>query len=110
MIFDHVAQQVPDVTEAVTWYRETFPDCRVLYQDATWAFVEVCGAKLAFVLKDQHPGHIAWRVSEADLERLAVQHEQTIRLHRDGTRSFYLQAPGGQWLEIISFPPDYLYV
>ncbi len=103
--FDHIAQQVPDVAEAVAWYSRTIPGARVLYQDATWAFVEAAGVRLAFVLGDQHPSHIAWRVSEADLERLAAEHGQTIRAHRDQTRSFYLQAPGGQWIEVIAFPP-----
>lgn len=107
MQFDHVAQQVPDIAEAVSWYRATIPGARVLYQDASWAFVEAGGVKLAFVLKDQHPGHIAWRVSDAELERLARQFGCVIRPHRDRTRSFYLEGPGGQWVEIISFPDDY---
>lgn len=102
-VFDHIAQQVPDIAEAVEWYRRTIPGTNVLYQDASWAFVEVQGVKLAFVLRDQHPGHIAWRVSNADLERLAAEWGKTIAEHRDRTRSFYLEAPGGQWIEIISF-------
>lgn len=109
LVFDHIAQQVPDVAAAVGWYRRTIPGCRVLYEDATWAFVEAGGVKLAFVLRDQHPGHVAWRVSEAELERLAAEHGREIRPHRDGSRSFYLEGPGGQWVEIISFPADYPY-
>lgn len=107
--FDHVALQVPEIAAAVRWYVEVLPGARVLYQDETWAFVEACGTKLAFVLKDQHPGHLAWRVSDADLERLATRFGQPIKPHRDRTRSFYLQGPGGYWLEIISFPDDYAF-
>lgn len=110
LAFDHIAQQVPDVAAAVAWYRRTVPGCRVLYEDATWAFVEAGGVKLAFVLRDQHPGHVAWRVSDAELERLAAEHGREIRPHRDGSRSFYLEGPGGQWVEIISFPTDYPYM
>jgi Predicted ring-cleavage extradiol dioxygenase len=101
--FDHAAQVVPDIAEAVAWYQRVLPDVRVLHQDATWAFIEAGGAKLAFVVKDQHPGHLAWRVDDAELERLAAEHGKQIKPHRDGTRSFYLEAPGGQGVEIISY-------
>lgn len=99
--FDHAAQQVPDIAEAVAWYREALPGTTVLYQDATWALVEANGVRIAFVVRDQHPGHLAWRVDEAELARLAGKHGKAIKPHRDGTRSFYLEAPGGQSVEII---------
>ena len=101
--FDHVAQVVPDIAEAVSFYTALIPTATVLYQDASWAFVEAGGAKLAFVLKDQHPNHLAWRVSEAELNRLAEKHGKEIAPHRDGTKSFYLDGPGGAHLEIITF-------
>lgn len=99
--FDHIAQQVPDIAEAVDWYRDHIPGVQVLYQDASWAFVEAHGTRLAFVLTDQHPGHLAWRVSNEDLEALATRYGKQIVPHRDKTRSFYLEAPGGQSIEII---------
>lgn len=99
--FDHVAQQVLDIAEAVAWYTRLLPGARVLYQDESWAFVEANGTKLAFVKRDQHPQHLAWRVDNAELERLAQQYGKEIATHRDKTRSFYLEAPGGQWVEII---------
>ena len=105
MEFDHVAQQVPDIAEAVAWWQRTIPGTRVLFQDETWGLIEADGVKLAFVMADQHPGHLAWRVSEDELERLAAEHGATISPHRDGTRSFYLQGPGGQAVEIIAYPP-----
>jgi catechol 2,3-dioxygenase-like lactoylglutathione lyase family enzyme len=101
--FDHVAQQVPDIAVAVAWYQRLLPGARVLYQDESWAFMEANGAKLAFVKRDQHPQHLAWRVDDAELERLAVEYGKEIAVHRDKTRSFYLEAPGGQWVEIISW-------
>ena len=107
--FDHAAQVVPDIAEAVEWYLSVIPGARVLYQDSSWAFVEASGIRLAFVLRDQHPGHLAWRVSDALLEELASRHQKTIVPHRDHTRSFYLESPAGQSIEIISFPPDYPY-
>lgn len=102
-MFDHIAQQVSDVGEAVAWYQNLISETKVLYQDDSWAFLEVNGVKLAFVRKDQHPNHLAWRVSDVQLEELAARYHQPIATHRDKTRSFYLEAPGGQWIEIISF-------
>ena len=100
--FDHAAQVVPDIAEAVRWYQDTLPNVKVLFQDASWAFIEAGGARIAFVMKDQHPGHLAWRVSAAKLEELAAHYGQEIKTHRDKTRSFYLKAPGGAAIEIIS--------
>lgn len=99
--FDHIAQQVPDIAEAVTWYVRTLPGVKVLHQDSSWAFIEANGTKLAFVKSDQHPNHLAWRVDTAELERLAAELGKEIKSHRDHSRSFYLEAPGGQWIEII---------
>ena len=104
MEFDHVAQQVPDIGAAIDWWTEMVPGVRVLHRDATWGLVEAGGAKLAFVMADQHPNHLAWRVSEAELQRIAAEHGREIHPHRDGTRSFYLDAPGGQAIEIIAYP------
>ena len=100
--FDHIAQQVPDIAEAVAWYVRTLPGVKVLHQDASWAFIEANGTKLAFVKSDQHPNHLAWRVDSAELERLAAELGKEIKSHRDQSRSFYLEAPGGQAIEIIS--------
>ena len=101
--FDHVAQIVPDIAEAVQWYRDLIPGARTLYQDETWGLVEAGGVKLAFVVRDQHPGHLAWRVCGAELDRLAERHGKEIKPHRDGSRSFYLEAPGGHALELIAY-------
>ncbi len=101
-IFDHAAQVVPNIGEAIAWYKETIPGTQVLYEDATWGLIACGGAKLAFVVKDEHPGHLAWRVSDAELTRLAAQNHKEIKPHRDKTRSFYLTGPGNQAIEIIA--------
>ena len=106
MRFDHVATRVPDIAEAVAWWTAAVPGARILHQDPSWAFLEANGVRLAFVLADQHPDHVAWRVEEAELERLAAEHRREIHPHRDGTRSFYLEAPGGHWIEIIAYPGE----
>jgi catechol 2,3-dioxygenase-like lactoylglutathione lyase family enzyme len=107
--FDHVAQQVPDIGQAIDWYRRVVPGCRVLYQDATWGFIETAGVRLALIRQGDHPDHVAWRVSAEELERLAAEQGQTIRTHRDQSRSIYIAAPGGHWIEFITFPPESAY-
>ncbi|MBW3653473.1 MAG: hypothetical protein KY433_07755 [Actinobacteria bacterium] len=104
MRFDHVAQQVPDIAAAIEWWSSVVPGARVLYADETWGLLEAGGAKLAFVMAEQHPNHLAFQVSGAELERLAHAHGAAISGHRDGSRSFYLEAPGAQGVEVIAYP------
>jgi catechol 2,3-dioxygenase-like lactoylglutathione lyase family enzyme len=106
MRFDHVAQQVPDIGQAIDWWRETVPGTVVLHQDDSWGFVEAGGVRIAFVLRDQHPSHLAWRVGWEDLDACAAKHGAEIAEHRDRTRSFYVEAPGGTRVEIIAWPPE----
>ena len=104
MQFDHVAQQVPDIAEAIEWQMSTVPGTTVLHQDATWGLVQSGGVKIAFVLPEQHPPHLAFRVDAEELERLATAHGATIATHRDATRSIYLVGPGSLQTEIIQYP------
>ena len=105
MQFDHVAQQVPDIAEAVEWQRSTVPGTTVVYQDPTWALLDSAGVRIAFVLPEQHPNHLAYRVDADELERLAAEHGVEIATHRDATRSIYLRGPGSVQAEIITYPP-----
>jgi hypothetical protein len=104
--FDHVAQQVPDIADAVAWQVRTVPGTVVLHQDPTWAMVDSGGARLAFVLPDQHPNHLAYRVDAESLESLAAEHGVPIATHRDATRSIYLEGPGSLRTEIIAYPDE----
>ncbi|MDX6653052.1 MAG: hypothetical protein QOJ38_1833 [Solirubrobacterales bacterium] len=106
MQFDHVAMQVDDIAAAITWWRRTVPDAEVLYQDESWGFLRAGGVKLAFVLAHQHPVHTAWEVSVEELERLAGEHGAAISAHRDGSRSFYVEAPGGTSVELIAYAAE----
>jgi len=104
MRFDHVAQQVPDIAAALEWWSGVVPGARVLYADETWGLLEAGGAKLAFVMADEHPNHLAFKVSGEELERLAALHAVDVSGHRDGSRSFYLDGPGGGGVEIVAYP------
>jgi catechol-2,3-dioxygenase len=101
--FDHVALQVPDIASSLEWWSQIVPGARVLYADDTWGLLEAGGAKIAFVMADQHPNHLAFKVSGEELARLAALHDVPVSGHRDGSRSFYLDAPGGQGVEIIAY-------
>ncbi len=90
----HVAVAVPDVKKAVAWYTQTF-QCKVAYQDDTWAFLEFANLKLALVIPGQHPPHIAFVSPEA--EKFG-----TLKPHRDGTRSCYVTDPAGNAVEILA--------
>jgi len=104
MQFDHVAQQVPDIHTALAWWQRAVPGATVLYADETWGLLEAGGARIAFVMADQHPDHLAFKVSGDELERLAGEHRLPISPHRDGSRSFYLEAPGDHRVEVIAYP------
>jgi len=104
MQFDHVAFRVPDIGEALDWWQRMVPGATVLYADETWGLLEAGGARIAFVIAREHPGHLAFKVSSEELVRLVAEHEAAIATHRDGSRSFYVAAPGGEHVEVIAYP------
>jgi catechol 2,3-dioxygenase-like lactoylglutathione lyase family enzyme len=89
----HVAVAVSNVKETVDWYTNRF-DCKVGYQDESWALVEFANIRLAFVLSEQHPPHFALLGDPA-------AHGEP-KKHRDGTRSVYLKDPSGNNIEILA--------
>jgi catechol 2,3-dioxygenase-like lactoylglutathione lyase family enzyme len=91
---DHVAVSVRDIDRAVDWYTRSFR-CRVTYRDPTWAFLEFDNLKLALVVPEQHPPHIAFVSPNAETFG-------PLRTHRDGTRSTYLADPAGNSVEIMA--------
>jgi catechol 2,3-dioxygenase-like lactoylglutathione lyase family enzyme len=90
---DHVAVSVSDVAETVAWYRQHF-QCKVAYQDETWALVEFANIRLAFVLPSQHPDHFAVLGDPSAYGQP--------KKHRDGTSSVYIKDPNGNNVEILA--------
>jgi catechol 2,3-dioxygenase-like lactoylglutathione lyase family enzyme len=70
MELDHVAVPSLNIAASVRWYVETL-GAQVLYQDATWAFLQVGQGKVALVTPTQHPPHLAVRVDELTLTEAA---------------------------------------
>jgi catechol 2,3-dioxygenase-like lactoylglutathione lyase family enzyme len=90
---DHVAVTVANVAETVAWYKKHF-QCKVAYQDETWALVEFANIRLAFVLPSQHPDHFAVLGDPSAYGQP--------KQHRDGTSSVYIQDPNGNNVEILA--------
>jgi catechol 2,3-dioxygenase-like lactoylglutathione lyase family enzyme len=90
----HVAVEVKDVKAAVDWYRRNF-QCKVSYQDDTWAMLDFANLKMALVIPSQHPAPVACVHPEA--ERCGPR-----KPHRDGTRSVYVTDPSGNPVEILA--------
>ncbi|HSI35938.1 MAG: VOC family protein [Phycisphaerae bacterium] len=104
MTFDHTAVPSSDIPASVEWYK-TRLGATVLYQDATWAFLNVGGQKLALVTPTQHPPHVAVRVTESELTAAATAAGLPIDRHRDGTTGIYIHDPFGNAVELICYPP-----
>ena len=106
MKLDHFAIQTQDPQKSVAFYTRHF-GAKVLYADATWAFIDLDGQQIAFVRPDQHPNHVAFRVSQTELETKAREFNKPIQKHRDGTSGVYLAGHGGAVVELIHYPDGF---
>jgi catechol 2,3-dioxygenase-like lactoylglutathione lyase family enzyme len=104
MRFDHVAIAAKDIPKSVEWYCSRFA-AKVLYQDETWAFLQMGGTKLALVTPGQHPPHMALSLTEEALHDAAKLAGVPIDTHRDGSKGIYLEDPSGNAVELITYPP-----
>jgi hypothetical protein len=97
----HVALQVRDIGRAVDWYRSVLA-CELAHQDESWALLEFANLRVALVLPDEHPAHLA--ILRPDAARFGPLSE-----HRDGSRSAHIVDPWGNSIELLdpdSLPPD----
>jgi len=92
-IVDHIAVQVDDIAAAIAWYTDNF-ECRIAYQDDTWAMLEFANTKMALVLPGQHPGHVAFQ--KDSLDKFGE-----VKVHRDGMRYVYFEDPFGNTVEVV---------
>ena len=89
---DHVAIAVTNIKHAVKWYTEN-RKCKVNYQDDSWAELQFENIKLALVLPQDHPAHIAFE------DDTVVDGEK----HRDGSESIYEHDTFGNIIERIKY-------
>ena len=92
---DHIAIQVDNIKQSVAWYPYNF-DCKIIHCDDTWAMLQYDNIKLALVVEDEHPFHIAFEVED----RGPIQGV----LHRDGSISRYIDDPSGNKIELVKYP------
>ena len=99
-MLDHIAINVKNIAESVSWYTQRF-GFEVAYIDDTWAMMKKGDLKLALTISRQHPPHIAFRVErEEDLP------EDNPREHRDKTKYVYETDPDGNVIEWIWYPEE----
>ena len=89
---DHIAIVVNDIKESVAYYVDNY-DCMILHCDESWGYLQFDNIKLALVLKDEHPPHIAFEVDEVEG-----------KTHRDGSVSKYIDDQNGNKIELIEYP------
>ena len=91
---DHIAIQVNNIKESVDYYVENF-GCEIIHQDDTWAFLQFGNIKMALVVEDEHPYHIAFEIDGMDGKG------KNWKYHRDGSISRYIDDPSGNKVELI---------
>ena len=89
---DHIAIVVTNINHAVNWYTKN-RDCEVIYQNESWADLQFENIKLALVLPQDHPPHIAF-VDESI---------ENGTKHRDGSESVYDHDTFGNIIEKIKY-------
>ena len=93
---DHVAVQTNNIKESLEWYKKMFK-CKVLFEDETWALIEFKNTKIALVVPEQHPPHIA-------IKRKNLEQYGNPTKHRDGSESVYIDSPDRNTFELIRYP------
>ena len=110
----HIAIRVKDVERAKTFYIAL--GMKVVWDDSDWCYLEAGPGKdgLALLGPDYKAAgpHFAFHFSNKREVELAHKqllesgvHVGGLHEHRDGTASFYLKDPEGNWLEMLYHPP-----
>ncbi len=111
----HVAIRVKDVNRAKSFYLSL--GMKLVWDDPDWCYLETLPSNDGLALLG--PGYKAagphFAFHFADLLEVEKLHKQLIKSdvevgplhsHRDGTSSFYLKDPEGNWLEMLYHPPQ----
>ena len=110
----HVALRVTDMERAKSFY--TALGLQLTWDAADWAYLQspVTGDGVALLSPDYKAAgpHFAFHLDnraavDAVHDQLAAAGHRVgpVHDHRDGTVSFYLQDPEGNWLEVLYEPP-----
>ena len=111
----HLAIRVKDVLRAKNFYLSL--GMKLIWDDPDWCYLEAGAGRDGLALLG--PGykaagpHFAFHFT--DKQEVKAVHTQLknrgtkvgdLHDHRDGTSSFYLQDPEGNWLEMLYLPKD----
>ena len=88
---DHVAIVVNNITRAVKWYTQN-RDCKVKYQDDSWALLQFENIDLALFFPAAHPPHLAFQDNTISGDK-----------HRDGSEYVYDHDTFGNIIEKIKY-------
>ena len=110
----HVALRVQNMERAVAFYRGL--GLRLTWQADDWAYLQWPGSGEGIALLSPEyraaGPHFALHVRDrAEVDRVHAElgargHScGPVHDHRDGTASFYMQDPEGNWLEMLYEPP-----
>ena len=102
MKLDHIALNVKNISESVEWYINNL-GATILYDDASWAMLDVGNVKIALTLNSQHPPHMGFTVDD---DSAIPCNPSQIRVHRDGSRYYYQEDPSGNIIEWLRYPED----
>ncbi len=111
----HVAIRVDNVERAKTFYLSL--GMKLVWDDPDWCYLEAVPSNDGLALLG--PGykaagpHFAFHFNDHDeLQKAHKQllhsgvHVGALHSHRDGTSSFYLKDPAGNWLEMLYHPQE----
>ena len=93
---DHIAIESNDIAKSVDWYKNKF-NCKIKYQDNSWAMLEFKNVSVALVVPGQHPPHFA--VVDETIGELSKS-----KVHRDGIKYLYEKDPDENYIERIDKP------
>jgi len=110
----HVALRVQNMERVVAFYRGL--GLRLTWQADDWAYLQWPGSGEGIALLSPEyraaGPHFALHVRDrAEVDRVHAELEARghscgpVHDHRDGTASFYMQDPEGNWLEMLYEPP-----
>jgi len=103
MKLHHIAFETSDIQRSLEWYKKTW-DANVLYEDQSWALIEMGGTKIAFVTPDHHPPHIGFEVNRCFIEENIDKLD--FKYHRDGSKYCYIKDPDNNVIEVLSWDYD----
>jgi extradiol dioxygenase family protein len=93
---DHIAIQVKNIKKSLEWYINNF-NCKEIYSDETWAFIQFKNIKLALVTNSEHPSHFAV------IDESIKLNEKSVVKHRDGSISKYIKDLDNNYIELINY-------